>query len=191
MFSCGEKPKYGSTPDPACGANKEYAGGITCRSGNNRDPQFMAFLSDKSNEKGIGDINCTPDDTGGVYFNMQVTLSASFDPNGNNNNLVIQPASSILKIGIYDSKAFNNKDQPIIIEFQGSSGEVNGDEANLTFVYNKENVHKTITVSGKFDSQTFYGTMSFENSFHLSGGRPASGSFGSFSIPTCAVFKSN
>ena len=191
LFSCAEKPQYGSGPDNSCASNKEYAGGVSCNSKTNRDQSFLDFLSDKSDSNGVGDINCEPDNTGGVYFNMQVTLNAPFDPRGNNNNLIMQPGSSSLKIGIYDTRAFNKTDQPIIIEFTGSSGDVNDDKANLSFIYNKEGVHKKITMNGTFDANTFYGTMSFENSAHLSGGRPASGPFGKFSIPTCAVFTSN
>lgn len=191
LFSCGDGPQYGTGTDHSCTSTKEYAGGITCISGTNRDQNFLDFLSDKSNDKGIGDINCQPSESGGVLFNMKVTLNAPFDPNGNNNNLTMQPGSSILKIGIYDTKAFNNTDQPIIIDLTGSNGQVNGNQANLTFIYNKDGVLKTMTVKGTFDTKTFYGNMSFENSVHQSGGRPTSGSFGNFSIPTCVVFTSN
>ena len=190
LFSCGDL-NYGPGKDNSCTPTKEYAGGITCRSGTNRDRNFLDFLSDRSNDEGIGNINCQPSESGGVLFNMKVTLNAPFDLNGNNNNLIMQPGSSLLKIGIYDTQAFSNTSKPIIIEFQGSNGQVNGNKATLSFIYNKPGILKTINVEGTFDANNFYGTMSFKNSVHLSGGTPASGSFGSFSIPTCVVFTYN
>ncbi len=179
------------TPPPnaaPCPAQGNW-GGVTCNSNTDRDRNFLDFLSDKSNDKGIGGISCQPSNHGGVLVRMKVTLNSDFDPNGNNNNLVMQINSSNLELHIHDTKV--SSDTPAIqVPFEGLSGEVNGNAANLSFIYNKGGVRKTVTLKGTFDANTFSGDISFENSVHLSGGRPARGLLGRFKIATCSVFTS-
>ena len=184
-----ESPPTSCQPSTAsCPAQGNW-GGITCNSNTNRDRNFLDFLSDKSNDKGIGGISCQPSDHGGILIRMKVTLNECFNPNGNNNNLVMQIESSNIEIHIHDTKV-NNNIPAIKVPFEGLSGEVNGNEANLSFIYNKGGVRKTITLKGTFDASTFSGDISFENSAHLSGGRPARGLLGRFKVSTCSVFTS-
>ena len=175
-----------TTTVTTCPARGQW-GGVTCNSGTNRDRSFLDFLSDKSNNKGVGNISCQPSNNGGVLVRMKVTLNAPFNPNGNNNNLAMQIDSSHLEIHIHDSKV-NSGVPAFQIPFEGLSGEVNGNKATLNFIYNKNNVRKTVTFQGTFNADIFTGEMSFENSVHVSGGTPTRGSFGSFKIATCSVF---
>ena len=184
-------------------------GGITCKSGGDRDQNFLNFLSnafDPRDRNTLGDISCSPSNTGGILFRMKVTLNGKFDPNGSNDNLAMQPASSHFEIAIYDSWVQKDNEAPIGSTFEGLSGEVNGDQANLTFIYegkdkklrDNTNYHtgrKTVRLNGAFNADYFEGTISYENEKKwdgtASGKTPGlSGTLGQFKVHTCAVFLS-
>ena len=189
----------GNTSGGAC-ANKW--GGVTCLSGSNQDQNFLNFISNGTyigsdiKKKGVGDISCAPRNSGGILIKMNVLLNGQFNPNGQNNNLVMQP-SSTFEFTLYDSKAIQQKLKPISAKFEGLSGEVNGNQADLSFTYNGggENGTKNVRLKGTFDADVFSGTISFDNEKLLLGpdqwttpGR--SGQLGNFKIATCSVFKS-
>ena len=202
-------PKYHTgTPDStfpsnSCGAAGKW-GGVTCGGGSDRDEGFLDFLSngtDVSSEKSIGNISCSPSNTGGVLFRMKVTLNAPFDPTGEKNeNLTLQIGSSTLEVIIHDSL---KEYEPISAIFNGLNGEVNGNSANLTFDYPGTEIttkkgnkfhsgRKLLKLEGTFDAQIFSGTIYFENDKYWDGRTPgAKGALGSFKIATCAVFTFN
>ena len=178
----------------ACSAQGKW-GGVTCKGGSNRDPDFLNFVSNGTDIRpnlkstGVGDISCTPSNTGGILFRMKATLNAPFDPNGKNKNLVMQITSSTFEIAIYDSlKGI----APIGAVFEGLSGEVNGKNANLNFIYNGSSGRKTIRLEGTFNANLFEGIIHFENEQYWDGRRPgAKGTLGNFKVSTCSVFTSN
>ncbi len=188
-------------PNSSCGASGKW-GGITCGSNSNKDDGFLNFLSngtDITSEKSIGDISCNPSNTGGILFRMKVVLNASFDPGGENDNITMQP-SSTLEIIIHDSL---KEYQPISAVFEGLSGEVNGNNATLDFIYSGTEIttkkgnkfhsgRKQLKLEGTFNAQTFEGTIYFENEKYWDGRTPgAKGTLGKFKIATCSVFTSN
>lgn len=170
-------------------------GGVTCNSSSNQDQDFLNFVSSgtdirpNSDTVGVGDISCTPSNKGGILFRMKVTLNAPFDRNGKNDNLVMQITSSTFEIAIYDTLTGV---QPIGAVFEGLNGEVNGQNANLSFIYNGNNGRKTVKLEGTFNANLFEGTIYFENEQYWDGRRPgAKGTLGKFKIATCSVFISN
>ena len=205
----GIDPKYhtgdpnSTFPNNACSASGKW-GGVTCGSNSNRDEGFLDFLSngtDVSSEKSIGDISCNPSNTGGILFRTKVTLNASFDPSGqNNNDLTMQIGSSTLEVIIHDSL---KEYEPISAIFNGLNGEVNGNSAKLNFDYSGTEItskkgkkfhsgRKQLRLEGTFDAQIFSGTIYFENEKYWDGRTPgANGTLGQFKIATCAVFTSN
>ena len=186
------------------GCQHQKWGGVTCTESNPTNPhQFLEYLSNgtdtKNNSNSIGYINCQPSNNGGILFQMQVVLNAQFDPNGNNNNLTMQIASSSLEMIIYDDKSGHN---PIGALFKGLSGEVNGSSARLTFDYTGQHGRKQLTLNGQFNSEVFEGEIHFENEKRAVAPQNkrgqvtytndgAKGLLGKFRIPTCHVFKSN
>lgn len=173
-----------SSTNPSCKA----WGGVTCQGGSTQS--FKDFVSKGTFLEHIGDISCTPSNDGGMLIRMQVALNGSFNPSGNNQNLVMQIASSEFEFVLFDSL-----DQaPISGKLEGVSGEVNGNQANLHFAHNSENGRADVRVQGTFDVNTFSGTIHFANEKlvvddqgnHSNDGR--SGILGDFRIATCAVF---
>jgi hypothetical protein len=81
--------------------------------------------------------------------------------------------------------AFQNQTvQPIPVYLTNASGEVSGNYAHLHF----EDALGWVELEGQFDQSTFQGTISYDNKTHVSGGTPAAGVLGNFSIPTCQFF---
>lgn len=190
-------------PNSSCPAAGKW-GGVSCKSNTNRDQDFLGFLSNGTNissTKSIGDISCTPSNTGGVLFRMKVTLNAPFNPTGQNNKgLTMQIGSSTLEIIIHDSlKQYD----PIGAVFNGLSGEVTGNRAVLTFDYPGAEIttqkgkkfhsgRKQLKLDGTFNSEIFSGTIYFENEKYWDNRTPgARGTLGNFKISTCSVFTSN
>ena len=183
-----------TTQNPSCNSQGKW-GGVTCKSGSNQDQNFLNFLSNgtdinpNSPTKGVGTITCTPSDSGGFLFRMKVTLNAPFNPNGPNDNLAMQPASSTFEFALYDSFTGH---QPISAIFEGLNGEVNGQNANLNFIYNGSNGRKTVRLEGTINAGLFSGVIFFENDQYWDGRKPgASGTLGDFKIASCSIFTSN
>ena len=229
FLSCGQQQNYGgsgttggSTTQGTLNPNNYNSqitggewGGVTCLSGSNDDRGFMEYISNSTDIRegtnSVGFIHCNPSNSGGILFKMQVSLNAKFDPNGSNSNLSMQIASSSLEMLIRDDKSRLpdnvRKDlegvQDIGALFQGLSGEVNGKQANLAFIYNGgDSGWKKLRLEGTFDAQTFSGKMFFENEKRLIppetendslryNAPGASGTLGTFRIPTQHVFVSN
>ena len=216
VFSCAQDPNYGntnnnnqngynpvnyqgnpnSTPPStggSCSPNGGLYGGITCAGGSNKDPNFLNFLSNGTDiapgTNSIGEIHCNPGNNQGILFRMKVTLNSPLNLSGQNNNLVMQAASSTFEIVIYDTL---QPSSPIGAVFEGLNGTVNGNTADLHFIYNGNAGSKKIRVNGNITADTFSGTISFENEKYWDDRRPgAQGTLGQFSIATCTVFASN
>ncbi len=192
----------GSTSNTGSTSCNNKWGGVTCLSGQNRDENFLGYLSNGSSKDGIGSINCNPSNDSGVLINMTVALNGPFDPAGNNSNLTVQIGSSQLEIAVFDSwigdlretgkgKGKNTTEiTPIYAKFQALSGEVDGNRVHLHFIYRGNNGQKDIRIEGTFDPNIFSGKISFHNEQLFNGSMPgASGPLGNFKIATCSVFK--
>lgn len=168
-------------------------GGITCLSSGNRDQNFLGFVSlgvDISDgpTKGITGISCNPSNAGGILIRMKVALNAAFDPNGNNNNLAMQPSSQ-LEIVIYDDSVNRQNLEPLGATYNGLQGSVNGNQASLTFDrFHNTQGRQEVRLEGRFDINYFQGTISYSNEKDWRGRSGASGTLGNFKIPTCPVF---
>ena len=199
----GHNPNYSgdsnTTSTNSCSHGKW--GGVTCSSGSNKDHNFLEYLSNGTdvNDKtdSVGYINCQPSNSGGILFQMKVGLNGPFDPNGKNTNLVMQIASSSLEMIIYDDK---QGQAPLGAKFDGLQGQVNGNSANLKFIYTGQHGRKELDLEGTFDNNVFKGTIRFVNEKRLVPTRSgplkyttpgASGILGNFRIPTCHVFVSS
>ena len=168
-------------------------GGVTCLGKSNRDQNFLGFVSlgvDISDgpTKGITGISCNPSNAGGILIRMNIALNAAFDPNGNNSNLAMQPASK-LEIVIYDDAVNRQNLEPLAATYNGLQGTVNGNQAELTFdrFHNKYG-RQEVRLDGRFDANYFQGTISYSNEKDWRGRSGASGTLGNFKIPTCPVF---
>ncbi len=189
-------------------------GGVTCLSGGTDDPGFMEYISNgtdtREDSNSIGFIHCNPSNSGGILFKMKVSLNAKFDPNGSNKNLSMQIASSSLEMLIMDDRSKLPDEVRRDLEgtpnigalFQGLNGEVNGNRADLNFIYNGSSGWKKLRLEGTFDAQSFSGKMFFDNEKRLIPPETekdpirystpgASGTLGTFRIPTTHVFVSN
>ena len=135
---------------------KEKWGGVTCTSGGDRDQSFLDFLSNGTliDNNSVGNISCTPSNSGGIIFKLRVTLNAPLKI-GSDNNLIMQPASSALEIRIMDSRVgeqVDGKQIPLIeATFQGVSGTINGNKADLQFSYNGNNGWKKMRMEGTLE----------------------------------------
>ncbi|MDE0119172.1 MAG: hypothetical protein OXM55_04095 [Bdellovibrionales bacterium] len=215
FLSCGDTGQYrgsgpGNSPNPSDqqppSSCKEW-GGVTCTSGGNRDPQFLNFLSSGSltTPKSIGDISCSPSDSGGIIFKLRVALNSPLQTKSDHPHQM-QPASSSFEIQIMDSHVetqINGPElKPISVTFQGTGGTINNNKADLQFRYNSNNGWKEIRMEGTVEGNLFKGKILFENekfcsSQHSSGqcvhttpGR--SGVLGNFTSPICpGTFTSN
>ena len=207
FLSCADGSRYGgglssnpgytfnsdSGPNGSCSAAGQW-GGVSCLSGTNKDTNFLDFLSngtDLTKKNTIGDINCTPSNNGGILIRMKVDLNAQINTNGNNQNLVMQPTSTF-EITVYDTFVEQKDKDPIGASFNGLKGTINGNKADLEFVYTGKAGWKKIRLTGSFNAQVFNGTIYFENEQYFDGRRPgAKGTLGNFKIATCTAFTSN
>ncbi len=220
IISCAENDKYGGgsgnapfnpggsnlgspNSSAACAASDGKYGGITCISGSDQDQGFLGFVSSGSStdpndpKQGVKSISCKPSDNGGILFRATVVLNGNFNSNGPNQNLTMNPASSQIEMIIQDSIVGEKYTtgqalQPISVVFNGVSGTVNGNQANLLFTFTGSNGLKKVTLKGTFNSNFFTGQIGFENAQYWDGRTPgASGVLGNFKIHTCSVFTSS
>ena len=197
----GGTPTHISNAQNSCTGGKW--GGVTCRSGNNRDDGFLGYLSNgtninaNSNTAGVLSISCNPSNNGGVLFQLRVILNGPFNPKGDNKTaLTMMPGLSKLELVVYDTVGTKTSTgttiQPIGAVFNGVSGTVTGNRANLKFSYTGANGTKTIDLNGTFNEAVFQGQMTFTNTQYWDGKTPgASGTLGDFKISTCTTFFSN
>ena len=180
-------------------------GGVTCSSGSNTDQNFRNFLSVGERTEGgaagkgeIGNIDCQPSSRGGILFKISAVVSGTFDPGGNNANLNIQNAGSSLRLITFHTPVSEAQRQRAcqsslsggVCQSEPSDlpavrGNINGNRANLVF----EDNSGRIIFDGRFDAQSFTGTVQFSNTKNANANSsPHSGTLGSFSVPTCSVF---
>ena len=202
-----ETPAASQTPSGATPASctqsdssGEY-GGVTCASGNNRDQHFRRFLTtgtlitgQEENLGDLGNIDCTPSNTGGVLFKMSVVvLGKNFNPAGNNPQLSISTGSSstvnfhIIHKPATDFQRRKFGEQGVItFQLNAVSGSINGNRAILTFSDEKGSV----VFDGRFDNTGwFQGSVNYQNTVNETANTQSySGALGNFRIPTCKVF---
>ncbi len=211
FLSCAKDGQYGdtgpgngSTPpgqSPTSPSSCKEWGGVTCISGGNRDLNFLNFLSNGSltDSENVGDISCSPSDSGGILFKLKVALNS---PLGANDITNMQPASSSLEIQVMDSFASTGEENPIGATFQGQGGTINNNKADLQFIYNSDNGWKKIRIEGTLESNLFKGRIHFENEKLCSSKNPQgkcthttpgrTGVLGNFTSPICpSTFTSN
>ena len=198
----------GQQPPPSGGSCKGEWGGVTCTSSGDRDQSFLDFISNGTliDNNSVGNISCTPSNSGGIIFKLRVTLNAPLKI-GSDNNLTMQPASSALEMQIVDSRVGDQVTggqlEAIGFTLQGVSGTINGNRADLQFSYNGNNGWKKVRMEGTLEGSLFKGRIHFENEkycnfnpsnkgqcSHTTPGR--SGVLGNFTSPICSsTFTSN
>lgn len=159
--------------------------------------QVQNFVSNLKEADGspiaLGSISGDSGQTTGIRFWGSVGLTGPFQVNGGN-NLQVTSQGSALRISIVDSYVGQQNAEgetiteiPIYIAsgvegFVSVTGVVQGNTAQITYT----DGFGTITLHGSFNSNWFYGTVSFRNN------SPAvQGSLGTFIVQTCGFFKCN
>ena len=199
-------PPAGTTEAPGCDLSNQAGGdwgGITCASSSNRDQSFREFLSSGSLITGgtdnlgtVGEINCQPNNEGGILFKISAVVNGSFKPGGGNPNLVVQATGTVAHFHIVhrpvnpgQESAFNG---PITAELRGVNGSVNNKRATMTF----EDNNGSVTFDGTFDSNWYAGTVQYQNKVRKCASSDSNcrtidahrGTLGQFRVPTCKVF---
>jgi hypothetical protein len=158
--------------------------------------EVQKFLSNIEEPDGtplsLGMVSGDSGQTTGIRFWGSVGLSGGrLILNGQNNQQVVAQGSA-LRIGIFDSYVGQtNSEGEVITEvpvyiapgvegFVGVTGMVQGNRAQITYRDN----YGTITLDGQFDSNTFRGSVAYNNV-----SPQASGYLGVFTVRTCEFFK--
>lgn len=213
----GFQPTNTSTPNPppsgatapGCDLSNQGGGdwgGVTCVSNSNRDQSFREFLSSgtlitggRDNLGTLGEIDCQPNNEGGILFRIHAVVGENFNPNGGNPNLQIQSTGTALYFHITHRPVNSGQESafggPITAELRGVNGNINGNRATMAF----EDEAGSVTLDGRFDINWYEGTIQYQNRIrkcansdsHCRESNGYRGTLGQFRIPTCKVFFSN
>lgn len=183
---------------PRGGLNQMYANGADPRTqmaGTVKvDPSYQdqfqeavrGLLSTALPEDYVGYVSAVGAYNTGVFFGGRVIVQRS-GPQGLSGAMsVIAPNSQIMVL-VKDYFQNQSSSQPIPIYLSNATGEINGNSVHLVF----QDQLGTIELEGEYNQSTFEGDMYYDNYKHYSGGTPAAGVLGHFSIPTCQFFVCN
>ena len=167
-------------------------GVIKCQHANQTDSfnkNLRALLSTNINPQEIvGNHACTKERPGGVFFRGQVITSKPFEPNGFNQDLIIEPENSYIEFHFETFSPNTRNIAPIVLKY--TYGTVQEQQVFLTFEDNKGEIHLDGQITHKNGQTLLTGIVRFKNYQTWEGKSPGySGVLGDFAIKACDFFK--
>ena len=144
------------------------------------ESRVKSFLSATVNPQEIGQISGAQWENTGVRFQGVIKL----DTAGN----VIAAQSKII-ITVYDSYLFQSTTaQPIPVRIDTAAEGKFDPQTGVGYIVYKDK-YGEVRLDGRFDAQSFGGTVSYKNYVSFDNSNPAQGQIGQFLIARCAIFQ--
>ncbi|MBX2986350.1 MAG: hypothetical protein KF802_00500 [Bdellovibrionaceae bacterium] len=88
-------------------------------------------------------------------------------------------------VGQYNDQGQIIADYPVTLS-EASQGRLDATARTFQIVF--ADAYGSVTLQGQWNDQVATGTVSFQNTKHVTNGTPAGGILGQFSVPTCSIF---